>query len=258
MVGDIADDLAKALDPVVFSEAAGIVPDKWQRDVLRSTAKRLLLLVTRQGGKSTTVATLCAHTAIYRPGSLIMIISPSERQSKEMFRKIIDVYHALGRPVAADTENKLELELINGSRILARPSGEGNIRGYSGVDLIILDEASRVPDDLYHAVRPMLAVSGGRLIAMTTPFGKRGFFYNAWEDKDANWQRVKVTALDCPRITAEFLAEERRTLPRAWFDAEYMCVFSEAIDNVFTHDLVMGALSANVEPLFGGMSWAIS
>jgi hypothetical protein len=187
-----------------------------------------------------------------------MIISPSERQSRETFRKIIDVYHALGRPVTADTENKLELELSNGSRILARPSGEGNIRGYSGVDLIILDEASRVPDDLYHAVRPMLAVSGGRLIAMTTPFGKRGFFYNAWQDKMAGWQRVKVTALDCPRISALFLAEERRTLPDAWYQAEYLCQFTDAIDNVFSHDLVMAALSADVEPLFGGASWAIS
>ena len=63
--------------------------------------------------------------------------------------------------------------MANGSRLVALPGREETIRSYSGVRLLILDEASRVPDDLYRAVRPMLAVSHGRLVALSTPFGQR-------------------------------------------------------------------------------------
>ncbi len=107
------------------------------------------------------------------------MLSPGERQSKEFLRKAVGLYRALDRPVPSDAENKLELELSNGSRIVALPGNEGTIRGYSGVNLLVVDEASRVPDALYVAVRPMLAVSGGRLVALSTPMGTRGWFYEA-------------------------------------------------------------------------------
>jgi hypothetical protein len=44
--------------------------------------------------------------------------------------------------------------------------------------MLVIDEASRVDDTLYLAVRPLLAVSGGRLVALSTPFGKRGWFHD--------------------------------------------------------------------------------
>jgi hypothetical protein len=253
---ELANDLAMALDPVLLSEAAGLFPDRWQRDVLRSSASRLLLNCCRQSGKSTTTSTLSLHTALYQPESLTLLLSPGERQSKELLRKITDRYRTLGRPVPADAENKLELELSNGSRIVALPGAEGTIRGYSGVDLLIIDEASRVPDNLYRAVRPMLAVSGGRLLALSTPFGKRGWWYEAWEQGGYDWKRVEITALDCPRITREFLDEERRTNPEAWVQQEYFCTFLDTLSNVFTYEQVMGALSSDVQPLFpiGGFS----
>jgi hypothetical protein len=240
-----------ALDPVLLIEAIGRTPDKWQRDVLRSRAKRMLLNVTRQGGKSTTVAGLCCHTALYQPGSLSLILSPGERQSKETFRKVMDVYHDLGRPVPPDTENKLELELSNGSRIVALPGTEGTIRGYSGVDLLIIDEASRVPDVLYSTVRPMLAVSGGRLIALSTPVGARGWWHQAWEHGGPTWERVKITAYECPRISAEFLQEERETLPDLFFKSKYLCQFVDQVGQYFATDDVLGAVSGDVLPLFG-------
>ena len=148
----------------------------------------------RQSGKSTTTAILALHTAIYEPKSLTLLLSPGERQSKELLKKVMDVYRALDRPVPSDTENKLELELENGSRIVALPGNEGTIRGYSGVRLLIVDEASRVPDSLYATVRPMLAVSGGRLVALSTPWGQRGWWYEAWERGGTTWERVQITA----------------------------------------------------------------
>jgi len=141
--------------------------------------------------------------------------------------------------------------LANGSRIVSLPGAEQTIRGYSGVDLLIIDEAARVEDPLYYAVRPMLAVSRGRLIAMSSPFGRRGWFFNEWTGPGP-WERIKVTAAECPRISAEFLAEERAALGPWWFSQEYECVFADPVDSVFSTDLVTAALSGGVTPLFAG------
>ena len=72
------------------------------------------------------------------------------------------------------------MELENGSRIITLPGSEKTIRGFSGVGLLLVDEASRVADELYFAVRPILAVSGGSLMVLTTPYDKRGVFYEEW------------------------------------------------------------------------------
>ena len=224
---DIGHDLALALDPVAFAEAAGMEPDAWQARLLRSSAPRILMNITRQGGKSSTAATLGLHTALYEPGALVLMVSPTQRQSGELFRKALAVYRALGRPVDAESESALQLELGNGSRIVALPGKEGSIRSFSGVRLLLIDEASRVPDDLYYAVRPMLAVSGGRLAALSTPFGTRGWWYEAWRGQEA-WERYEVKATDCPRISAAFLAEEKRTIGEWWYAQEYDCQFLDA------------------------------
>lgn len=220
-------DLSMALDPARFAEAAGVTPDRWQRQLLRSVAPRILMNITRQGGKSSTASTLALHTAIYEPGALVLMVSPTQRQSGELFRKALATYRALGRPVDAESESALQLELENGSRIVALPGKEGSIRSFSGVRLLLIDEASRVPDDLYFTVRPMLAVSGGRLVALSTPFGTRGWWYEAWRGAEA-WERYQVTAEECPRIPAAFLAEERRVLGDWWYRQEYGCEFLDA------------------------------
>jgi len=246
---DMARDLATALDPSLLMEHAGLVPDPWQRDFLRSQAQRILLLCSRQSGKSTTTAVRALHTALYTADSLVLLLSPTLRQSAELFRKVLDVYGALTEPEPRLDDNELKMALANGSRILSLPGKELTVRGYSGVRLIIVDEAARVPDSLYLSVRPMLAVSGGRLVCLSTPFGMRGFFHKEWTD-GKNWERVKITAAQCPRITPEFLAEERATMPAPWFRAEYGCEFTNAEDQVFSYDEVMAAMSAEVPPLF--------
>ncbi len=158
----IATDLAFALDPPRLMAAAGITPDPWQSDLLKSQAKQHLLLCTRQAGKSTTTAALALWEALYHAPALVLLLSPSLRQSQELFKKVVDFYHATAGPVPVAEESALRLSLVNGSRIIALPGSEATIRGYSGVRLLVIDEASRVDDGLYYAVRPMLAVSGGR------------------------------------------------------------------------------------------------
>ena len=129
-------------------------------------------------------------------------------------------------------------------------STEANTKTGWSPSLLILDEASRVPDDLYRSVRPMLAVSRGRLIALSTPFGQRGWFYEAWQSGE-EWERVRVTADECPRITPEFLAEEQRALGERWYRQEYLCSFEDVVDAVFAYSDIQAALTHDVQPLFG-------
>ena len=246
---EAARDLALAVDPVRFAEAVGMTPDPWQARVLRSTAKRLLLNCSRQSGKSTTTAVVGLHRAIYYPNSTILLVSPSARQSSELFRKVTDALDVLpGAPDRVE-DNKLSLELTNGSRVVSLPSSEDTIRGYSGVDLIIEDEAAFVDDAVNAAIRPMLAVSGGRLIVMSTPYGKRGHFFDAWTQPGDGWEKIQIRATDCPRITAAFLEGEKHDLGEWRFRQEYECEFVETVDAVFTHEQINTALSDDVAPM---------
>ncbi len=239
-------------DAVLMAERAGITPDGWQSDLLRSDAKQMILLCSRQSGKSTITSILALHQAIYTANSLILLLSPSLRQSQELFRKLQDFYNALDSdylPQAVE-ESALRMELSNGSRIIALPGKEATIRGFSGVSLLIIDEASRVPDELYQAIRPMLAVSGGRIVLLSTPFGKRGFFHSEWTDGQ-DWRKVKITADQCPRIKTEWLMRERQMIGDWWYLQEYFCEFVETNDQVFSYDDIQAALDSTVKPLFG-------
>jgi len=142
----------------------------------------------------------------------------------------------------------MRLELESGSRIVSLPGTDGSVRGFSAVRLLIIDEASRVEDGLYYAVRPMLAVGGGRLVAMSTPFGKRGFFWDTWENSPLKWERIRVPATECPRIPAEFLADEEHAMTANIFRQEYMCEFTESGASLFPMELLEACLFDDNEP----------
>jgi hypothetical protein len=212
----------------------GLEPDPWQVQVLEGDHRRLLLNCCRQAGKSTGVALLGLGAAVFVPGTKVLLVSRSARQSAELFRRVADFHRRLGAPLLV-RRTATELELDNYSRVVSLPCREDTIRGYDNVGLLIIDEAARVPDDLYRAVRPMLAVSNGRLICLSTPFGKRGFFYDGWAHGGDDWHRIEIAAASVPRITPEFLAEELRTLGASYFRQEYGCSF-EALEGLVYPD----------------------
>lgn len=251
--------LAMAVDPVQIALKASITPDQWQQDVLRTSSKQILLNCSRQAGKSTITSVLALHEALFTSMALVLIFSPTLRQSKELFLKIKALYRAItGQDTLwKDRETGQELTLANGSRIVALPGNkEANIRGFSGTTLLLVDEASRVLDQLYHALRPMLAVSGGRIVLMSTPWGRRGFFFTEWETGGPKWMRVEIPATMCPRITPEFLEDERRSLPPMIFEQEYMCRFAETEDSVFGYEDIQAMFNNDIEPLnLGGFDF---
>jgi hypothetical protein len=268
-------------DPALLMRAAGLDPDPWQERLLRTTPARTLLLCSRQSGKSLTAAALALRTALLDAPALVLIIAPTQRQSGELFRKVHELYSGLVRPAdqphrrtpfrpvplrglyrqerdarageALVRATALQLEMANGSRIVSLPGKEGSIRSYSAVRLLILDEAARTPDALYLSLRPMLAVSGGSLVALSSAWAKAGWFYEAW-DRKGDWHKVRVTAHQCPRIAPEFLREEEQALGPRWFGMEYLCEFGDAVDAFFRQEDIDAALCCDDQPFDFGIS----
>ena len=169
----------------------------------------MLLLCSRQLGKSTSTACVALNEAYLNDSALVLLVSPSERQSGELFEKV-SRFHKRLRLIEATKELSLSIELVNGSRVCALPGSGDTIRGYSAPRLVVIDEASRVPDDVLSAVLPMLVSNNGRLSALSTPRGKIGFFYERWVSDDPAWLRINAKASQSPRISPEMLAEQLR------------------------------------------------
>jgi hypothetical protein len=250
--GEKDDDELGRDDPVVFArERLGFEPDAVQAELLRSRGRRVLLNCSRQWGKSTVAAVKAVHVAWFRPGSLVVVLGPSARQSGELLLKIREFLRVLGERLRGSSG--LSLRLKNRSRIVGLPAKEGTVRGFSAVDLLLVDEASRVPDVLYRAVRPMLTRgrggAGGDLWVMSTPCGKRGFFWTEWSNGGPYWTRVTARATECARFSAEILEEERRSGGERWFGQEYLCEFHDAEGALFREELVQAAFVDDVKAL---------
>ena len=214
-------------NPLAIAAAAGLHPYAWQERVLRSAAQTLLINCSRQAGKSTITAMLIV-AEILQPERTVVIVTPSLRQSKELMRKVLAFWRRLGRPVAHIAATRTSLELVNGSRIEAFPASSDTIRGISSVNLLVIDEAAMVPEDLFNAVSPMLAAVNGRLLALSTPKGQRGWWHGLWktpEAEDPDIERVEVPATEVLHFTPAFLARERRRLGEMVYQQEYLCQF---------------------------------
>jgi hypothetical protein len=242
---------AKQIDASEFAKRLlGFTPDPQQSRVLESESARVILNCTRQWGKSTVCAAKAVHVAFNEPNGLVLVASPSARQSAEFVRKASAFLRKLGIRPRGDGDNEISLLLPNNSRIVGIPGIEATVRGFSAVSLMLIDEASRVPDELYRALRPMLAVGGGSLWLLSTPYGKRGFFYNEWTNGGTDWTRFTVPATECPRIPPAFLEEERTTMGERHFAQEYLCQFGEAEGALFDEETILRAIRPDIKPLF--------
>ncbi len=187
------------------------------------------------------------------PGSLSLIVAPSQRQSVEQLHAVTASFWNIGNEVARGVEpgpdpdllspgdvSKLKIELKNGSCILALPGSGATIRGYASVSLIVVEEAGHCPDELLNAIRPMTAVSHGRIVALGTPNGKLGWFWNAHQQRQ--WQKFHVPSTAYPRITKEFLAEELEAMGPLMFGQEYLAEFIDSATSVLPQSLIAGVL----------------
>lgn len=275
-------------DAVSLMRLAGMEPDPMQQEVVQASGHHLVL-AHRQRGKSQIAASVAFADALQYPGCLDLIVSRSLRQSRELFRKVRHFYDLI-QPcgLKKDTENELELE--TGSRIISLPGNAETLVGFSSVHRLILEEAARIPDSTYYALRPMLARSGGTILAITTPFGRRGWFYEAWSGQtvDQNldvatverlladldfpigeysepglvmpealdgtvyqWTKTFAPVTYYPRLSKAYIANERLQVPDLWFRQEWLCEFVELGAVVFPYDDLVAMLADDITPLFG-------
>jgi hypothetical protein len=237
--------LSQAADPALLMEDAGYPPDPWQAHALRCKARRILLLCGRQQGKSLTTAIKSLHHAMFRSESLVLLVSRSQDQADGLFLKITRAYDKLSRPVPEKRRLASELWLENDSRIVALSCKAETIRGWSDCTLLVLDEASRIPQDIIVATLPMLMASHGDVMMLSTPAGQSNFFYECWSDPQGGWERIVARASDCPRFDPIELAQLHRSLGPAMASQELDCCFlrddqqvfsTESIDAIFDTD----------------------
>jgi len=224
-------------DAAAFArEKLGFEPDAMQVRALLG-GRRGIVNCTRQWGKSTVMAAKAAHRAYTEAGSLVLVLSPSARQSGEFLRKAEDFVRKLGIRPRGDGDNALSILFPNGSRIVGLPGSERTLRGFSNVSWMLIDEAGRAPDELYRAMRPSLAVRDGDLWLMSTPNGRRGFFWEEWAQGGPEWERICVPATECSRISARFL-EEEKAKGEQWYRQEYLCEFLEHEGALFPREMI--------------------
>jgi len=248
-------NLKLAINPVKFAQSLGFDPCPWQTKFLHNKHSRIIMNCPRGAGKSLLSGIIALHHALYTPNAFVLMFSKSDRQGMELFRKARS-YYQLGKAwdvrSIADTAHGLEFE--NGSRILSLPSTIETAIGYHDVTLLIIDEAGVAKEQLYIMARPMLDYKKGRLFLLSTPWGKSGFFYDAWRDWETNpntyWDGITVTTDDCPYIDKGFLEEARQEMGEWWYSQQYECQFKESTDSFFSLEDIENAFSKEVKPLF--------
>lgn len=243
----LAQSLAEAIDPVAFARGRGFDPERWQSKLLRTVHPRVLVRCSRQVGKSTTVAYKGIHTAINFPRRDVLVVSPTQRQSDEMLLRVAGIYKGMAEAPKLRRDNASEMVLGNGSRVVSLPGSEGGIRGFANVKLLILDEASRIEDDTFASVLPMVG-SDGQILALSTPHGRRGWFFNLHDDDLSGWERHKVTVHESAQYTAKRIAEVRQALGSFAFSSDYLCEFGDTDTQLFSSVAVRAAF-APLQPL---------
>ena len=246
----LINDIYAEVPSIWVEDEFGLKLDNWQITMLDSPKKRICLNIHRQGGKSLMSSLVCAHTAQFRPGSLSLIIAPALTQSREDFEKVQEHIDQMSHPPKLLERTKLRMKWDNGSRIVCLPGGTKGktIRGFSRPDVIIEDESSQCSDQLYQAIRPMMATYPDcKFVLASTPFGQRGHFYKVANGNSTAWLRLKVVASECSRISAAFLAEEKEELGPYVYSQEYEGEFVASETQLISHASILKAISDNVE-----------
>ncbi len=214
------------LPSVWARQALNFHPDEKQAEILDCADRRVIVLSSRQVGKSTVAAIRALYLAVSQPDTFIMLVGPVGAQAGEILAKARQFAAVLGFPLRGDGNNPRSLKLPNGSRLVARPAVPESLRSYSKASLIIVDEAAWVSENAFRAMSPILAAANGSLWALSTPNGQNGRFYDLWHGAlNTNWTRFEIRAQDCPRLSPEFLASERSTYGETFYGQEYDCQF---------------------------------
>lgn len=243
-----AESLTLRDEPAEFvRQRFGVEPDPMQAAMLNDRNQYIGMVWGRQTGKTTGVSFKAAHFGAVTPGGLCLIFAPSEQQSINLLARCKPYLYNAG--VEIDVDNRTEIRFRNGSELRALPGSQKTVRGWSGPGMLIVDEAAFAPNELWEAVEPMIAVSGGQVILLSSADATFGFFYEIMTGDDPHWSRYKVTAYDCPRYNRDWLEWKRATLPDRVFKREYLAEFVDPTGIWIPEHMRQRAHAELVDPL---------
>ena len=220
------------------------VLDDWQKEVM-NTKGNIVLRSGRQVGKSFIISHKVGEYAVKNKKKTVLVIAAVERQAQLLFEKILTYVHDNYRAYikkGKDKPTKSKLTLNNGTVIHCLPSGLSGygIRGYT-VDLLVADEAAFIPEDVWTAVTPMMAITKGNIIMLSTPFGRGGYFYECFNDP--SYTTFHVSSEDCPRKNQEFLDREKGRMSDLQYAQEYLGEFIDELRQFFPTDLIRSCMT---------------
>lgn len=238
----------QVLDPVARFEAAIGTADRWQERYLRAIKRReartILLLNSRQTGKSTSTACMLYDCLV--TGRFALVVAPSQNQSRELVRRVWQYRNVDPSAPAVLTSNQTEIEVVGGGRIVVLPGSEATSRGYSNASVLVLEEACRIEDEVIHSVLPSVDEYEGVVCAITTPGDVSTWFRDMWDD-DNDALKIMAKATDMPRMAAK-VAFLKQNLPNARFEVEVELNWAESVNAWITREVLDNAVS-DVEAL---------
>ena len=234
--------------------------DNWQKEVLKIDTN-LCICSGRQSGKSTVISIKAGESAV-KSKKTIMIIASVERQALLLFEKVLSYIYKNHKSFikrGKDRPTKHTLKLTNGSIIHCLPTGESGygIRGFT-IDELYADEAHFIPEDVWAAVTPMLATTGGTINLLSTPFGATGYFYRCFHDPKftaihVNTEEVAEMREEQQRtMMLEFLKDEKIRMTKLQYQQEYLGLFVGGIMRFFEDELINKILKKDLLPIKRG------
>ncbi|MFF0706949.1 terminase large subunit domain-containing protein [Gordonia sputi] len=242
-----------------------------QLEMATSTARIRVMCAGRQVGKSRTLAVEALHKAFTQAGALVLLISAGEVASRRLLEECTAL--AVGSPLLSGSvvdEQKAQLTLSNGSRIVSVPASDKQIRGWP-VDLLIIDEAGFVAEEIWRAAEPaIIARPGARIILSSSPWGGlEHFFRRLWQrgltSPDARYASFHWPSSMNPLVSADDLEAIREREPSHYFNREYLAEWTDESGAYFTTSEIDTAVADYelIEPrrvmsgsmVVGGIDW---
>lgn len=207
---------------------------------------KVVVKAPRQRGKSFVSQGVLCHYALTYNNTVSAIVEPTNAQARKVFKSIKNGLWETG-VVKKANETFLEIEFINGSRIMFKSAESGdNLRGYTVSGVLVLDEAAFVSQEILELVLPWLNVHNAPMLIVSTPKIRDGVFYNYWKEGiegsnnviSIDWCDWDTSAL----LSADMLEQYRRTLTSNQFRSE---ILGEWLDD---EGLVFNYLRENTIP----------
>jgi len=231
--------------------------DDWQQDVLKCEGN-IVMRSGRQVGKSAIIGIKVGEYAVKNAKKVVLIIAKTERQARLLFQKVIayvqEKYESYIKR-GLDRPTNYELKLTNGTIVYCLPAGDNGygIMGYT-VNLLVADEAAFIPEEVWNSVLPTLTVARGKVILLSTPFMKEGYYYNCFTDP--TFTKFHQSSEDCPRRDDAFLAQQKKTLTKQQYAQMYLGEFLENAMQFFPEELILETCVGNKAKTQFGSNWS--